>query len=334
MAILFVIGWLYPQLQCYDEYLWNESDQIHQVSKAKNCEIVYTSASSNFSQPGDTDERKISQFIDNCYPELALEAFNRPASHVGIHSKYLAVIPEENKIRTVVCAINLRSFGVDWRYSELESKLNKELVMFEDRPAILNRFLVSLNAYENPSANDQSQSRLSEWDQESLPYPYPRNTVNNWCAEEKWGDWKDPKRQLADQFIKQYAFLLREENPRVGQLDQLVELIQNRGWNCVLTILPENIEKADSLVGKELTSLMKSNAEWITSRYKNKEGVSVLNNIQILPSKYFTDKDFPTEHYNSDGRKLVALYAAYALKRFHKNDFVNPQWDAHLNIGL
>ena len=131
MAILFVIGWLYPKLQCYDEYLWNEvGSNPSGFQRQKTVKLFYTSASSNFSQTGDTDERKISQFIDNCYPELALEAFNRPASHVGIHSKYLAVIPEENKIRTVVCAINLRSFGVDWKYSELESKLNKELVMF------------------------------------------------------------------------------------------------------------------------------------------------------------------------------------------------------------
>ena len=81
----------------------------------------------------------------------------------------------------------------------------------------------------------------------------------------------------------------------------------------VFNILAENIETADSLVGKDLTSLMTQNAKWLESRYSEK-GFKVVNNLHILKASNFTDKDFPTEHYDEEGRKIIAKNIASSLK--------------------
>ena len=330
--ILITIGALYPKSAAYKDFLWIESDQFFQVDKVRNCELIYTSASSNFSQNKESDQRKLSQFIDAFYPDLAMEAFNIPASHLGYHYKLLRLIPEKSKVQTVICAINIRSFGADWRNSELETTLNKQAVMYSQRPAILNRLLLSLNAYDNKEISERVLDRTREWDEERLPYKNPQNSVNNWCRVEKWGDWQNPKRQLADQFIKQYAFVIDETNPRIQDLDAVVILAKKRGWNLVLSILPENIEIADSLVGNDLTNLIFANSEWIKSRYSGQTHITVLNNVNLLSSDHFTDKDFPTEHYDVEGRKIIAAYIAFALRKNHGHLFSNPAWASNHNF--
>ena len=285
IVISILIGLFYADSAPLQRVYLEESDQLYQVEKVKNCELVYTSASSNFSQNEETDKRKLSQFVDEFFPDLAMEAFNIPASHLGYHLTLLKMIPDSSKVKTIVCAINLRSFGADWRNSELETSLNKKAVMYANRPAIVNRFLLSLNAYDNKSASERATDRTNEWDNPNLPYESPKNSVTNWCGLEKWGDWTNPKRQLADQFIKQYAIVIDENNPRIDDLDALVSLAERRDWNLVLSILPENIEKADSLVGKDLTNLIFANTEWLKSRYSSYSHVSLLNNVNLLASK-------------------------------------------------
>ncbi len=332
LVITNAIGFAYSHSDAFKVFIWMESDQLFQVEKVRNCELVYTSASSNFSQNDESDKRKISQFIDDFYPGLAMEACNIPASHIGYHFKLLKLIPENSRVKTVICAINLRSFGADWRNSELETALNKQAVMYAQRPPLLNRFLLSLNAYDDKQANERADDRMDEWGQELLPYANPKNSVNNWCQLEKWGDWRNPKRQLADQFIKQYAFIIDENNSRIQNLDALVTLAEKRDWNLILSILPENIEKADSLVDEDLTNLIFANSEWIKTRYSSHQNVSVLNNVNILSSEHFTDKDFPTEHYDAKGRMIVASYMAFAIRKHHQENFSNPIWATNLNF--
>ena len=86
------------------------------------------------------------------------------------------------------------------------------------------------------------------------------------------------------------------------------------GVNLLFHILPENLEKADSLVGSDLVEIMKDNAQFIEERYSSK-GIIVVNNIDLVPSESFTDKDFPTEHYDQRGRQAVASSVAQQLKK-------------------
>ena len=312
----------------YDLYVFQHADQLLQVEKAERCEIVYTSASSNFA-PDQIDEsrRKMSQFMAEAFPTMLTEAFNIPASHAGIHYQLLRRMDAEGSVKTVICAVNLRSFGPDWINSNLETALNQQAVMYAPRPPLLNRFLVSLNAYDSKSVDERYLERDAMWDAPTLPTYAPFDNVTDWCAAPKWGDWQDPTRQIADQFIKQYGFVVTEENPRVSDFDNIVRLAHERGWNLVFSILPENIQRADTLVGEALTRMMRENAQWIEQRY-SAMGVSVVNQLEDLPSKHFTDRDFPTEHYDAAGRKHIAKQNITALREFHSDGYQTPSWFA------
>ena len=311
--VLVISGWIFDRYLLRD-FLDDHAEQKLQVEKIKNCDVVYMSASSNFPQYGDDDTRKISQMVASYFPNQRFEAINKPASHAGVFKRLMNSFPENSEVSTFIITINLRSFGADWIYSELESSLNKANLMYSNRPAIINRVLIGLQAYESLTEEERTSLRNEYWDDQTLPVSDALISVNKWCAEYKWGDWKNPKRQLADQFIKQYAIIIQEDNPRIQDLDALVHEAQHSGVNLLFHILSENLEKADSLVGSDLVEIMKDNAQFIEERYSSK-GIIVVNNIDLVPSESFTDKDFPTEHYDQRGRQAVASSVAQQLKK-------------------
>ncbi|MDP4687909.1 MAG: hypothetical protein NWS53_13455, partial [Salibacteraceae bacterium] len=85
-GLLLAMTWHYESSDAYTQYLWAEADQVFQVEKVKNCDVVYTSASSNYSQAAhDKDMRKISQMMETQLDDKSVEAFNIPGSHAGTH---------------------------------------------------------------------------------------------------------------------------------------------------------------------------------------------------------------------------------------------------------
>ncbi len=291
----------------FDEDVARFADQYHQVLKVKDADVIYFSASSNFG-PDDGSEThplKISQILSNLLGgAIQVEAVNKPASHLGSFNNYLALLPENATCETLVVTVNLRSFGPDWIHSELETSLNQAAVFYNQRPALFNRLLLSLRAYDDRSISERQALRNEAWNNAPLPFEAPMHNVTSWCAVEKWGDWRNPKRQLADQFIKQYGFVIDAQNPRVKDLSSLIERAKARKMQLVLHLLPENLERADELVGNELTSLMRENAAWLQETYK--EDVIWIDNLDLLGDKHFRDRDFPTEHYDADGRLRIA----------------------------
>lgn len=323
------MNWQYEQT-AYKKYVFHEADQVLQIEKVKNADVIYLSASSNFSpRPKEEDPRKLSQFIGSFFPNLLFEAMNIPASHAGSHVDLLRFIPKESKIQTVICVINLRSMGPDWLHSSLETALNKQGVMYQSRPPLLNRFFTSLGAYDNKTIEERHAERAILWSSPSLPYPSPRSTVDEWCALYKWGEWTDPKRQLADQYIKQYAYIVDDDNPRIKDFDEIVTLAKERNWNLVFSVLAENVVDAELLAGTELTRLMTMNVDWIRSRYET--DVMVVDNLNLLGPENFHDKDFPTEHYYEEGRKRIASNVAHRLEHYHQDAFRAADWEVKLN---
>lgn len=314
ILLLIALNWVYKQTE-FIAFVDDHADQYLQVDKIKNCDVIYISASSNFPPENiqEADPRKISQFISDHFPNLQFEAINKPASHAGVYKDLLLLFPENSEAKTFIITMNMRSFGPSWINSDLETALNESSVFYNKRPVLFNRLLMSLNAYDNKSADERNAIVQAHWSNDILPFDAPKNTVNNWCAVEKWGDWRNPKRQLADQFIKQYGFVIDENNPRVKDFDAICELAEKRGYTLMFNILGENMETADSLVANDLTSLMTQNVDWLVDRYSAK-GFKVVNNLNALKTSNFTDKDFPTEHYDEEGRKIIAKHIASALK--------------------
>ena len=63
---------------------------------------------------------------------------------------------------------------------------------------------------------------------------------------------------------------------------------------------------------KDLVNLMKSNKKWLLDRYTAK-GVELVDCFDNVTDSCFTERHFPSEHYNQVGRMTVAKAVANAV---------------------
>lgn len=278
-------------------------------------DALYFSSSPNatYADGIDTDTRSISQMVNDSISSLNIMSVDTGAIHAGVFKKLIEMITAESDIKHIFVHLNYRSFGVGWQQSELENAIQKEMVFYNNRPAIVNRFLQGLNAYEAIDPKERKRLMLASWASDPLPFDPPRNTVESWCAVEKWGDWTNPKRQLADHYIKNFAFTLDETNPRVADYDDIVTLCEAKGITLTYVILPENLEEAADLVDHDLVNLMVDNKNWLKDRYLSK-GVQVVDVFDQVADEYFLERHFPSEHYFENGRRIIASEIIKSLK--------------------
>ena len=75
------------------------------------------------------------------------------------------------------------------------------------------------------------------------------------------------------------------------------------------------MEEAQTLIGGSLTNLITANRDFIMERYHQPQNnVWVIDNLEKVSHADFTDRDFPTEHYNQNGRTIIAKAIAQQLK--------------------
>ena len=106
--------------------------------------------------------------------------------------------------------------------------------------------------------------------------------------------------------------------------DAIVVLCRERGWNLVFNILAENVDKANELVGKDLLFLMYRNRDYLINRYDTMQGVTVVDNLNLVRDAEFIDQNWTTEHYYEYGRRQIADQVAQALRQFYPNDYRDP----------
>lgn len=279
-------------------------------------DILFFSASPNKAYPiTDYDHRSISQILDDNLPNYSITSIDTGAIHAGVYKKLIQLIPNQNNIKYVVVNMNYRSFGIGWIMSSLENAIAKQSVFYAQRPVLLSRFLQGLNYYDALSKKERQRIIQNEWKNKPLPFDPPKNTVTNWCSVEKWGDWTNPKRNLADHYIKNYAFVLDDSNSRIKDFDAIVEICKQKNIKLVFNILGENLENAHYLVGSDLTDLMQTNKNFLIDRY-SKMNVIMVDNFSEIPNSCFYERDFPTEHYNFTGRKTTADNLSKIILKF------------------
>jgi hypothetical protein len=131
---------------------------------------------------------------------------------------------------------------------------------------------------------------------------------------------------LACHYIKTYAFRINAlENPRIKDFDLIVALAKKRNWNLVFNLLAENMQQANTLVGKDLIDIMRSNRDLLMDRY-NKNGVVVVDNLEAVSDNEFIDRNWTTEHYAEVGRKIIAKRVAIQIKDLHADQYVNMEY--------
>jgi hypothetical protein len=137
---------------------------------------------------------------------------------------------------------------------------------------------------------------------------------------------------MAEAYLKEFAFLLDEENPRVQALDAIVEKCKRERVNVVFVLLMPNYDHANRLFGEELTQLMDYNMDFLRKRFAGWEKEYKQGNFKVgyvdVPRAYgawaggehYTDQWYPTEHVDAHIRQFIAKKTAEKILAFQYMD--------------
>jgi len=246
---------------------------------------------------------------------------SKDACHAGVYYDILCNIPRKNPVKTVIVTVNLRSFSSEWIYSDLEKPLQKEQIMMKKAPALYKRMLLAFKAYAHWSENERQKLVRKGFEEQTLkmPYYFPYHNAAEWdhaigSQDHLFNGQKVSWDTIAltCHYIKDFAYQLDDDNPRIKDLDKIVKLCHRRGWKLVFHILADNMDQIKTLAGPDLEFLMKQNAQYIIHRYQP-QNVTVVNNQYMVRDRDFFEREFPTEHYNQHGRQIVAEAVADAI---------------------
>ena len=177
-VLLVAMNWVYSKW-FFEKDLLEHSDIIELPRQvvADSCQMVYLGESSNNTYGfAESDHRKISAMISAYFPTVRLGDMTKSASHAQTYYYMLKHVPATSNVETVVVTMNLRSFGPNWIYSTLETALRKQLVLLEDYPPLVNRFMLAFKAY--PIKTEQEWIDLIYWHR----HHDPKDDSPNPCA--------------------------------------------------------------------------------------------------------------------------------------------------------
>ena len=334
LVMLVVLNWVYATW-FFEKDLRKHSDIVELSWQVidDSCRIIYLGESSN-NHFGDeeTNHRKISGFTADYFPTVKMGDLTKAASHAQTYLYMLKHIPSSSSVETVVVTMNLRSFGPLWINSKLETALRKQLVLLEDYPPLVNRFVLAFKAYPIKTEEEWNELVFEHWRTDTFNIPnFPWHTTADWDYGMNHYGWYDANGRkdwdmtaLACHYIKTYGFQIDDDNPRVKDFDAIVDLCHERGWNLVFNLMAENVDKANELVGKDLMRLLRYNRDYLLQRYGHLDGVTVVNNLSLVRDVNFIDQDWTTEHYYEEGRRIIADHLASTLRDFYPEDYLNP----------
>ncbi len=331
LLIFTVLNWIYVQWFLESD-LQKHAEIVNLVREIpEDTEILYFGESSNNTFIGeDLDKRAISDFIAAHFPGIKTFDVTKPAAHAGIYRVLLDHLPTNNKNKTLIITVNLRSFNAQWLYSDLETALQKSLVLLKPYPALYNRFMLSFKGYDLKTPEERAVQIKRKWKHDiyHFTHDFPFNNVLEWDAHihkngvlNAEGSLNDSLTTLTSNYVKAFGFQIDFQNhPRVKDLDAIVEWANKHGMQLVFNILAENTEKAEQLVGKAMVDMMQDNASKL-EKYYSQKGVLVVNNLNAVPDSAFMDKNWTTEHYTEQGRRVIAQNVARAIKKFYPENF-------------
>lgn len=148
------------------------------------------------------------------------------------------------------------------------------------------------------------------------PFPLKYSTVKEWDTYlYHHPTYTAAQKDLACHNVKAFGFNIDTiANVRIKDFDEITELCKEKRMKLYFVIMPENTMYADSLVGKELVSLMEINKNILVNRYTRK-GVTVIDNLKFVEGKDYIEQHHVSEHYNQKGRMKIAENIAKVLKK-------------------
>lgn len=278
----------------------------------KKADIIYFSASPNSAYPpNDTNQMSIHQMIYALYSNYSIEALDTGSIHAGIFLYALQHLPEDYKPKAVIMDLNLRSFGPRWLNSGLENSMQRNLVYWNDNIGLLNRINAALKNYDYIPLAERKEIVDYEDKFYHLPFKDSCNTVKMWFDSLQRRPDKADKVGL--EMVQFFGFEITKENKMLAYYDQIIAFCEAHKIQLYFVLLPENLEGMEKNAGVNLKKLCLKNGRFLKSHFKTKK-VTIVDALDKLNSSYFYES-FPTEHYISAGREIVAKEVVKVLMR-------------------
>ena len=274
--------------------------------------------------------------------------------HVGMFRKMLNLITDERLKRqplTVVVTVNMRTFGPAATFSANEASNQQEAVFYSRRLPLVNRVYVSLHHYDNRNAMEMEREKSRWWRSQDLRFSQGKLTgeseivafqgMENIPNTRSWielmagknYDLPSEVRNMADAYIKEFAWVMDDQNPRLNELKGMVDACKERNINLVCLILMPNRAHAESILGDQLAQYIDYNLAFLRDRLEQWQkawdaktgdcatGVSTLRVVDIpalyekayggfAGGEHYTDQYYPTEHVDAHLRGFIAAAVA------------------------
>ncbi|HVD99611.1 MAG TPA: hypothetical protein VNB90_15490 [Cytophagaceae bacterium] len=321
----------------YRKIYWQEdlkkNDEHHLLEQFQNgvqqSDILYFAESSNASfVPSDSIRKSISSLTNDYYPNLRIGAVEKGAMHAGIFKTLIRQIPDSSKVKAIVVTMNLRSFGIIWINSIYENYCEQLSILYSGDPPLYNKLRLVFKMYDYEEDWQRKERWIKEFKDVKLkaPFPLKYQTIHQWDKELfALPDSANYNKVLATQFVKLFGFNIDTvSNPRIKDFDEIVKICQKKNIHLYFNLLAENTQAAQQLTGNELVQMMLINKNLLIDRYQ-KNGVTVVNNLQLVNDEDFTDRDFPSEHYDQTGRQIIAANLAKALQKDFSQYYKEPK---------
>jgi len=345
--------------EVYRVTLWEKD--VRQFSRVRNRidsafnsgADIYLGESSNtsFNPWTDTLNESISDFLQYYFPERKIEAVTHEGYHPGLFRQMLELLPKlpKDSVRTIWLGVNLRTCGPSAIYSGNEASNQREALYYSNRPPLLTRIFMGLHFYDNRNEKERERLKFQWWRTRELnvrkgnkvPYATSLEWIDAVARNYDTLLHEDIKGMMGA-YIKEFAFVLDENNPRLQDLKEIVQICRSKGWKLIYHILPPNryhtawlftsenpvVRVDDSLIASPtryelppsiLLELIDYNYAFMRRKFFE-WGVEVVDNFTLKEAlldnakfrgSYFTDQWYPTEHYNSVIRLAIAEKLAF-----------------------
>jgi hypothetical protein len=328
MVLFLALNWLYGQ------YLFKADIEKYApirpeiISSFAEGDIVYFGESSNtsFNPWTDSFNNSIADFMQLALPNKNLKQISHESFHLGLFKDMLKLRKEARKNQTLIFTINTRTFGPSAIHSGTEGRNQQEALFYSDRWPLLTRIFLSFHFYDNRSENERNRLKQQYWRTHKPPVQLTKEVLN-----EKLENAPDKLKAMGHAFVNEFMFVIDEDNPRLKDLQKIIDYGKQNAVRVVFHILPESRGYAESLVGSQLLEIMDNNVLFL-EKFLQAEKAEYINNYKRSTYLDYTDQFYPTEHVNWQTRSAIAYSIAKYLDKtadknrlkIKPNNFPNP----------